>query len=223
MVGDRVASRPAELGGFSPDHGRFEEHRMTRFVTAAFAAAVLAVSAQAAPLKVGAPAPKFSGLETADGKSVSISDFKGKDVLVVAITCNHCPVAIAYQDRLVEFAKKYGPDSKVALVAINVNNGEEDKLDKMKERAKEKGFTFPYAYDPTQKVARDLGAGVTPEFFVFDKERRLVYTGAMDDSMNADKVTKHYVVDAVEAALKGETPKVATSPRKGCGIAYDKK
>jgi hypothetical protein len=97
---------------------------MTRFVTAAFAAAVLAVSAQAAPMKIGSKAPNFSGLESADGKSVSLADFKDKDVLVVCITCNHCPVAIAYQDRLVEFTKKYaGPDGKVALVAINADAG----------------------------------------------------------------------------------------------------
>jgi peroxiredoxin len=196
---------------------------MTRFVTAAFAVAVLAVSAQAAPLKVGSPAPNFSGLESADGKSVSLADFKDKDVLVVTITCNHCPVAIAYQDRLIDLAKTYGPDSKVGIVAINVNNAEEDKLDKMKERAKEKGFRFPYAYDPSQKIARDLGASVTPEFFVFNKERKLVYSGAMDDSMNADKVTKHYVTDAVDAALKGEAPAVSTSKARGCGIMYDKK
>jgi len=196
---------------------------MTRFVTAAFAAAVLTVSAQAAPLKVGAPAPEFSGLESADGKSVSLADFKDKDVLVVAITCNHCPVAIAYQDRIIDLAKKYGHDSKVAIVAINVNNDDEDKLDKMKERAKEKGFQFPYAYDPTQKIARDLGASRTPEFFVFNKERRLIYTGALDDSMNAAKVSKHYVVDAIEAGLKGETPTVSTSAPVGCGIAYERK
>jgi len=196
---------------------------MSRFVTAAFAAAVLAVSAQAAPMKIGSPAPNFSGLETADGKSVSLADFKDKDVLVVCITCNHCPVAIAYQDRLVEFSKKYaGPDGKVAFVAINVNNSPEDKLDKMKERAKEKGFNFPYAYDPSQKVARDLGATVTPQFFVFDKQRRLVYTGAMDDAMKGE-VSKHYLNDAVDAALKGETPAQATSQPKGCGIQYDRK
>lgn len=196
---------------------------MTRFVTAAFAAAVLAVTAQAAPLKVGSPAPAFSGLESASGNSVSLADFKDKDVLVVAITCNHCPVAIAYQDRLIALAKKYGADSKVGIVAINVNNDDEDKLDKMKERAKEKGFRFPYAYDPTQKIARDLGASRTPEFFVFNKERKLVYTGALDDNMNLDKVTKHYVVDAIEAALKGDTPKVESSPAVGCGIMYERK
>lgn len=195
---------------------------MYRFATAAFAAALVAASVQAAPIKIGSPAPVFSGLESADGKSVSLADFKDKDVIVVGITCNHCPVAIAYQDRLIEFAKKYGPDSKVALIAINVNNGAEDKLDKMKERAKEKGFRFPYAYDPSQKIARDLGASRTPEFFVFDKNRKLIYTGALDDNMNAEKVTKHYVVDAVEAALKGETPKVQTSAPKGCGIQFEK-
>jgi peroxiredoxin len=196
---------------------------MNRFVTATLTAAVFAAAATAAPLKVGSPAPKFSGLESADGKSVSFADFGDKDVLVVCITCNHCPVAIAYQDRLIELAKKYGPDSKVALVAINVNNGAEDKLDKMKERSKEKGFNFPYAYDPSQKIARDLGATRTPEFFVFDKGRRLVYTGALDDSMNAEKVTKHYVADAVEAALKGETPQVPTTTPKGCGIQFERK
>jgi len=198
---------------------------MFRFVTAAFAAAVLAVSAQAAPLKAGSKAPNFSGLETADGKSVSMSDFKDKDVLVVCITCNHCPVAVAYEDRIVEFAKKHaGPDSKIGFVAINVNNMEADKLPKMTERAKEKGFNFPYAYDPTQKIARELGAAKTPEFFVFDKERKLVYTGAMDDGgMKADKVTKHYLVDAVEAALKGEMPKTQSTAAVGCGIAYERK
>jgi peroxiredoxin len=196
---------------------------MIRFVIATFAAAVLAVSTQAAPLKVGSPAPNFSGLESATGTSVSLADFKDKDVLVVVITCNHCPVAIAYQDRLIDLAKKYGPDSKVGIVAINVNNGDEDKIDKMKERAKEKGFRFPYAYDPSQKIARDLGASRTPEFFVFDKNRKLVYTGALDNSMNPEKVTKQYVVDAVDAALKGETPKVDSSPAVGCGIAYDRK
>src|SRR5581483_3751131 len=187
-------------------------HRMNRFVTAAFAAAVLAASALAAPLKIGSPAPAFAGLETTDGKSVSLNDFKDKDVLVVCITCNHCPVAQAYENRIVQFAKKYaGPDGKVGFVAINVNNIAQDKMDKMKEHAKQQGFNFPYAYDPSQQIGRELGAARTPEFYVFNKERKLVYTGAMDDNMNANKVTKHYLTDAVDAALKGETPKVQTT------------
>src|SRR5947209_2477438 len=165
-------------------------------------AALVLVPAQAAPLKIGSPAPQFSGLESTGGKSYSLADFKDKDVVVVCITCNHCPVAIAYEDRIIDFAKKHAtPDSKVGFIAINVNNGEEDRLPKMKDRAKDKGMPYPYAYDPSQKIARELGASRTPEFFVFDKNRKLVYTGALDDDMKAAKATKHYLADAVEAAL----------------------
>jgi peroxiredoxin len=200
-----------------------EVKRMFRTAAAALAALVLVAGAQAAKLKIGDPAPKFSGLETTDGKSVSLADFKDKDVVVVCVTCNHCPVAVAYEDRLVEFVKKHaGKDSKVTLVAVNVNNGEDDRMPKMKERAKSKGFNFAYAYDPTQKIGRDLGATKTPEFFVFDKERRLAYHGAMDDSMKADKVTKRYLEDAVTSLLKGETPKTAETAPVGCGIRYEK-
>jgi peroxiredoxin len=196
---------------------------MIRYAIAAVAALSLVCSAHAAKLKIGDPAPKFSGLETTDGKSISLDDLKDKDVVVVAITCNHCPVAVAYEDRFIEFAKKHcGKDSKVAMVAINVNNLEADKMPAMKERAKSKGFNFTYAYDPTQKIAKDLGATKTPEVFVFNKERRLVYMGAVDDNMKADKVTKTYLVDAVKATLKGEACKPETTPAVGCGIKFEK-
>lgn len=199
---------------------------MFRFAVAALAALAMAGGAQAERLKIGEKAPNFSGLECAtSGKSCSMDDLKSKDVLVVVITCNHCPMAVAYEDRIVEFAKKHcGKDSKVGLVAINVNNLDADKLDKMQERAKSKGFNFPYLYDPSQKIAKDLGATRTPEFFVFNKERRLVYTGAMDDNAkDAEKVKKTYVVDAVKAALKGESPEKAETSAVGCGIKWDKK
>jgi peroxiredoxin len=195
-----------------------------KILASAGAVLALAAAVQAAPLKIGSTAPNFSGLECTDGKTCSIDDMKAKDVLVVAITTNHCPVAIAYEDRIVEFAKKYctGDDAKVALIAINVNNGPPDRMDKMKERAKEKGFNFPYAYDPSQKIAVELGATVTPEFFVFNKERKLVYHGAFDDSMKLDKVTEQYLIPAVEATLKGETVAKTTSRPVGCGIQYEK-
>jgi peroxiredoxin len=197
---------------------------MVRFAGAAVAALCLVASVEAARLKIGDPAPKFSGLECADGKSCSFDDMKSKDVVVVCITCNHCPYAMGVEDRLIAFNKKFcGKDAKVGLVAINVNNGEDDKLDRMKERAKAKSFNFPYAYDPTQKIAKDLGAAVTPEFFVFNKERRLVYTGAMDDgTMKGENVKTNYLEDAVTAALKGETPKTQETKAKGCGIQFDK-
>ena len=198
---------------------------MFRFAAATVAALALVASVEAARLKIGDKAPKFSGLESADGKSCSLDDMKGKDVVVICMTCNHCPVAIAVEDRLVEFNKKFcGKDSKVGFVAINVNNGDADKLDKMKERAKTKGFNFTYAYDPSQKIGKELGASRTPEFFVFNKERRLVYTGVIDDdTMKGKNITKKYLEDAVTAALKGETPKVQETTAAGCGIQYDKK
>jgi peroxiredoxin len=195
---------------------------MTRFVTAAVLAFATA-RVEAAPLKVGSPAPDFSGLQGTDGKAHALADYKDKDVLVVCITTNHCPVAIAYQDRINEFARKYaGPDSKVGFIAINVNKSEEDSLPKMKERSKEKGFVFPYAFDPSQRIARELGASRTPEFFVFDKDRKLVYTGALDDNMKEERASKHYLADAVESALKGETPKTPTTAAVGCAIMYER-
>src|SRR5262245_30667949 len=127
---------------------------MVRFASAALVAVLSFAALQAAPLKIGSAAPKFSGLEcaTMPGKSASLADFSKKDVVVYVITCNHCPVAKAYEDRLIEFSKKYGgADTKVQLVAFSVNDSEADSLPHMKDRAKEKGFNFPYLYDGTQK------------------------------------------------------------------------
>ncbi|MFO0948970.1 MAG: thioredoxin family protein [Planctomycetota bacterium] len=194
---------------------------MRAFVAACCVALLVSSVAKAERIKVGEACPNFTNLETADGKKVSLSDFK-QDALVIAITCNHCPVAVANEDRLIEFAKEYcGKDGKVALVAINVNNGEGDKLPAMAERVKEKGFNFPYAHDPSQKIAKDLGARKTPEFFVFDKNRKLVYTGKFDDSvMDASKVKAHYVVEAVNAVIEGKEPPKCNNP-EGCGVRFE--
>jgi peroxiredoxin len=196
---------------------------MVRTLTAVALSLALASSAARAaePLKVGGECPNFTGLEGTDGKSYSLADFKDKDVLVICITCNHCPVAVAYEDRIIGYCKQScTPDSKVGFLAINVNNIDQDKLDKMKERAKEKGFNFPYAYDPSQKIAKDLGAKVTPTFYVFDKARKLVYQGAMDDSTQPGQAKTSYLAEAVDAALKGTEPKTAETRARGCGIMY---
>jgi peroxiredoxin len=171
-------------------------------------------------LSIGDAAPKFSGLPGVDGKTYSLGDFKAKEVLVLVVTCNHCPVATAYQDRLIAFAKKYaaGPDSKAALVAVNVNQLEAEKLPKMKERANEKGYNFPYLRDESQAIARALGASVTPEFFVLNKERKIVYMGAMDDDLDDPKTD--YVSAAVEAALKGAKVSTAETRPRGCSVKY---
>jgi peroxiredoxin len=175
-------------------------------------------------VNIGDAAPAFAGLEGADGQSHSLADLKDKDVLVLCVTCNHCPVAVAYEPRMVAFAKKHaGPDSKVAFLAVSVSNSEIDQLPKMKERVKAEGLNYAYAHDPSQKFGKDLGASKTPEFYVYDKNRKLIYTGAFDDNMNPDKATKHYVEDAVKAALHGETPAVTETAAVGCGIGYEKK
>lgn len=195
---------------------------MTRFIAAALVVAGLAlVPAQAGEfnkkLNVGDAAPTWSGLPGVDGKKHSLADLK-KDVVVVVVTCNHCPVAVAYEDRIINFTKKFG--DKVEIVAINVNNLEADKLPKMVERSKEKGFNFPYVYDESQKVGRAYGASVTPEFFVLNKDRKIVYMGAMDDSQASPKV--NYLEPAVEAALKGSVPAVKETKARGCSVKYEK-
>jgi hypothetical protein len=184
-------------------------------------------------LSIGDAMPGFSGLDavTSEGKVFKLSsdDFKGKDAILIAITCNACPVANAYEDRIVEFTKRYaGKDSKLAFVAVNCNatdpkEDSEENFQKMVERAKEKAFTFPYAIDPSQKLGRALGARITPEFFVFDKNRKLVYMGVMDDSWT--KPTENYLIPAVESVLKGEVPKIQETDiaGRGCGILYRNK
>src|SRR3990170_2106926 len=102
-------------------------------------------------IEIGATGPAWKGLVGVDGKDHSLSDLKSAKAVVVCFTCNHCPVAMAYEDRLIQFAKDY-KGKGVPLVAINVNNLEEDKLPAMKERAKEKGFEFVYLYDPSQEI-----------------------------------------------------------------------
>jgi peroxiredoxin len=174
-------------------------------------------------LSIGDEAPAWIELPGTDGNKYSLADLKDKDVVVVVFTCNSCDYAIAYEDRLVAFAKKYGRTSaKVGVVAINVNTIAEDRLDKMKERAKEKEFTFAYLFDESQKIGKLYGAMYTPEFFVLNKARKVVYMGAMDDRTPPAEPTKYYLENALEAALRGEMPKVSETLARGCRIRYAK-
>jgi len=174
-------------------------------------------------LKVGDPAPAWANLPGVDGKNHALADLKDKQAVVLVFTCNSCPVAAGYEDRIIALAKKYsGPASPVAVVAVNVNTVESDRLDKMQERAKEKGFPYPYLYDETQKIAKDYGALFTPEFFVIDKDRRIAYMGAMDDANPPRPESKHYLDDAVRAVLDGRKPPVAETQARGCAIRFAK-
>lgn len=176
-------------------------------------------------LDIGMQAPVWSKLPGVDGKQHSLHDLDKKEVVVVVFTCNSCPYAVDYEDRLVAFAKEYcGEQSKVGIVAINVNkNSEEDLLPAMADRAKAKKFSFPYLFDETQQIAIDFGATRTPEFFVLNRQRKVVYMGAMDDSTDASKVTKSYVEIAVQGALAKQKIDVAETVAIGCNIRMERR
>jgi len=172
-------------------------------------------------LKIADPAPPWKGIIGTDEKPHSLADYKDAKAIVVVFTCNHCPVAQANQERLVALQKDY-KDKGVQVIAICVSKGPADDLEAMKERALSAGFNFPYIYDPTQQVGKDYGATCTPHAFVFDKNRKLAYVGAIDDnSMNADKVEKHYIRAALDSLLAGKTPATTVTRQVGCGIHYE--
>jgi peroxiredoxin len=184
--------------------------------------AFIAVRAEAAKLKIGDPAPTFSELIGVDDKKHSLSDYKDAKIVVLIFTCNHCPVAVAYEDRIIALQKDYR-DKGVQVIAVNVNNIPEDRLDKMKIRAEKKGFNFPYLYDETQKIGHDYGAEVTPHVFVLDQQRKIAYMGAIDDSQNPAKIKTHYLRDALDALLAGKQPPQTVTRHFGCSIKYEKK
>jgi len=172
-------------------------------------------------LDVGDQAPTWDKLPATDGKSYSSDSFQDKQVLVIAFTCNSCLYAVDYEDRLNQLAKKYSTkDSPVAVIAVNVNLVPADSLEKMKERATEKQFVFPYLFDQSQKIGQEFGATRTPEFFVLNKERKIVYMGAMDDSTDASKVRQNYVSEAIEATLNGKQPETTETIAIGCNVRY---
>ena len=159
-----------------------------------------------------------------DGKEHSLSDLKDKEVVIVVFTCNSCPYAVEYEDRIIEFAKRHcGEKSKAALVAINVNKIKADSLAAMKKRAEMKAFPFPYLFDETQKIATDFGATYTPEFFLLDKQRKVVFQGGMDDSSDPSKVEKHYLEDALKATFAGKPVAKLETGAIGCGIRYERR
>jgi peroxiredoxin len=200
-----------------------------RFVLPALAAVLalaFAVNSYAAKfnkvLEIGAPAPAWTDLTGTDDKKHSLSDLQDAKAVVVIFTCNSCPVAVAYEDRFVEFAKEY-KDKGVEVVAINPNDTEGEKLPQMKDRAHDKNFGFAYLADSSQEVARSYGATVTPHVFVLDGDRRIAYMGNFDDNIIQDKVKQEAARAAVDAVLSGKQPEVKETLQSGCGIKYRKK
>ena len=172
-------------------------------------------------LNIGDAAPAWEKLPGVDGKTYSLADLKDKEVIVIAFTCISCETAVEYEDRINELVKKYAdPKSKVGVFAICSSRAPADKMEKLSERATKKPYLFPLAYDESQKTAKDYGAIATPEFYVLNKDQKIIYMGAMDDATAADKVTIRYVEDAIAAALSGQLPAVKETLARGCRIRY---
>ncbi|HVM60798.1 MAG TPA: thioredoxin family protein [Verrucomicrobiae bacterium] len=189
-------------------------------------AASLAVAGSAFGLNLGDKAPSTTvKMKNVDGSDVTIADVTGKAGTLVVFSCNHCPFVKAWQGRIASIgnaAKAQG----IGVIVINSNDPTdypEDSYAEMQKRAKDLGFTFPYVVDATSDVARAFGATRTPEAFLFDKDGKLVYHGAIDDSKEADQVTKHYLQDAVQATVAGKAVPVAESKFVGCGIKFHSK
>lgn len=164
-------------------------------------------------------------LKSVDGKMYSMSDYKDAKGFIVVFTCNHCPFAVKYEDRVIELAKKYKSKGYV-LLAINPNDPAaqpDDSFDKMKVRAKEKGFTFPYLFDEGQKIYPQYGATKTPHVFLLDKNLIVKYIGAIDDNVeDASAVKEHYLENAITALEKGQEPAVNSTKAIGCSIKVKK-
>jgi len=173
-------------------------------------------------LKINDPLPVFKNLPGVDGKALSSENFRN-DVLVIVFSCNHCPYVQAYEDRMIRFQKDYAPKN-VQLIAINSNdtkNYPDDDFPSMVQRASAKGFNFPYLRDENQSVADAFGATHTPQFFVFDKSRRLCYSGKMDDNWKEpESVRETYLREAVDAVLAGKPVKTAETFSIGCTIKW---
>jgi len=173
--------------------------------------------------KVGDKAIGFK-LKNTEGKLVSLSDYPDAKGFTVIFTCNHCPYAKAYQERIIAIDKKY-KSKGYPVIAINSNDAEanaEDSFENMIVRAKEKGFTFPYLVDETQDICRKYGATRTPQVFLLEKKGGdlvVQYTGAIDDnSQDAAKVTIPYLTNAIDALLAGYSPEPSFTKAIGCGI-----
>jgi len=202
-------------------------------LAAVFMMGVSAIAAEPKTLEIGARAPDFD-LPGVDGRNYRLQDFADAKVLVVIFTCNHCPTAQAYEQRIIQMHEDYR-DKGVALVAITPNDplavrldelGYSDLGDSFEEtriRAQHRGFKFPYLYDgDTQVTSRAFGAQATPHVFIFDAQRILRYVGRIDDS-EVKQVKSHDARNAIEALLAGRPVPVERTRVFGCSIKWSEK
>jgi peroxiredoxin len=175
-----------------------------------------------ANVKIGDRALPFN-LPGVDGNNHSLADYSGNNAVAVIFSCNHCPYVRAWEDRIVQIQADYA-DKGVQLIAINANDETkypDDSFDKMKERAKQKHFNFPYLHDESQQVARAYGAERTPEVFLFDKAGTLRYHGVVDDNYDDPKAVRvKFLREALDATLNNKAPATAETKPIGCTIKW---
>jgi peroxiredoxin len=174
-------------------------------------------------LSIGDKAPDFT-LQATDGCTYSLGDFADAEVLVILFTCNHCPYVIGSDEVTRATAERFAPRG-VTFVGINANSPNtypEDDFDHMIARMKEYDFPWHYLYDATQNVAREYGALRTPHFYVFDKNRALIYTGrGVDSPRDASQITVNDLERALEEHLDGKPVSVPTTNPIGCNVKWD--
>lgn len=183
-----------------------------------------ALSLSAQPIAVGSIAPDFS-LKNIDGTTVSLSDYENEKGVMVIFSCNPCPYVIAYEDRMIALHNEFAPQG-FPVVFINPNDPIQqpaDDVERMRERAQEKGYPFPYLVDEGQHIYPAYGATRTPEVFLLENNGDgtfvVRYTGTVDDNyQDAAAVQVPYAANAVRALLAGEEPNPATTVAIGCGI-----
>lgn len=172
--------------------------------------------------KIGDTAMDFK-LKNVDGKSYALADLKETKGYVVVFTCNNCPYAKAYEDRIIALHQKYAAQG-YPVVAINPNDKTVqplDSYDNMKKRAKEKNFPYLYLYDESQEVAKTYGAVRTPHVFLLDKDKKVRYIGAIDDNSDEpENVKEKYLENAIEALKSGQEVAVKETKALGCGIKW---
>ena len=175
-------------------------------------------------LDLGTPAPDFSLADVVRGDTISLNTFMGKKALVVMFICRHCPFVKHIQHELARIGRDYH-EKDVGIVAISSNDAEsfpEDSPSSLKEMAEELGFEFPFCYDENQKMAKAYAAACTPDFYLFDKSRRLVYRGQLDDSRpgNSVAVTGRDLREALNAVLSDQAVNEDQKPSIGCNIKW---
>jgi peroxiredoxin len=201
---------------------------VTGFITAN---SLLAADSIPRVLELGSAAPNFN-LPGVDGRNWALKDFARSKILIVLFTCNHCPTAQYYEERIKQLVTDYR-DQGVALVAISPNDPKSVRLDElgwadlsdsfeeMKLRAEHAKFNFPYLYDgDTEEASKKYGPATTPHAFIFDADRKLRYVGAIDDSERVQHVKKHYVRNALDALLAGREPEITKTKAIGCSVKW---